>query len=1173
MSFGKSFKSTSTVLSLILILGQVVLPQSQARAQQAWAPTPLAVNLLDSDDLDVERAERIAREAQAAEQSAREALGRAETREREIRERRDQAVSQLSRTRTELRQSRDRVQALRSDIPNLRTRITQLKSTLEELNGRLAGLQTSARDKRAEASRLDATARDLEAKAEKARKEGAPNAPELARRAEQARRLATIADGDADRAESDLRALQGDIRKNQTELQQKESALASATTELNQLAQTQIPALEREETRLEQSIDPLNRQLADAARDLDVARRVHEQARERSESADRRLAEVRRNLEQAIAQARSQGAQDGARQGGIEGARNGASEGGREGIEQGVRDGRRDGMSEGIERARRRGSVDGQNAGQSLGASQGYRDGSFEGRRDGDQVGEREGLQSGFQDGLADGDRAGYIAGRDQGLQDGGYQKGLNAGRLQGDAQARADGDRQGYPEGYASMEEELRAGPLAESSTRVALNGSGAVSGGAESTVSPSRVRFNASSPRLKQTADGRSALSPNHPHPAVRDAYERSYREAYQDAYRRNYEREYRESYAQARDRAYQREYAEWVSRDYPGEYREAYDRASAIAYQQAYRQEYDLSYARTYRPAYDDAFRRAYPVRRQEGYDRGNAEGFARGRKEAFDQDYSRGYSEGHAAAYRTALPGYLAAARERGRAAARARYQESAVLEVESLSLSDLNQDGVFAAGESIELISVIANFGFAATVGSGKQAIRVELAPLTEGLELQQGSVTAIEHAARTRTTSRSLAPSSGLRVRSSVRTGALERVQVRLYHGDGLLQERVLELRVGEVFSGVSLVFDAPVSDGIWNQARVTLKNRSLKAASQAVDYRFSSADSRVELEGATGRISSLAAGEQKDITFKLRFPAELAFQKLQLQGVFQAGSNQRGASSFAFDTTRRWSYNPAADGLIVLRNRKEGLSVESALRASGRAIDYWNIEAEGALSGEQARLYAGKLLVVGDASALTESATRDALYALVQNGTRLLDLGDGKDSAGGTSLADLIEADSQGYPLRARAGALEIQESNPFMNPDRVVRSWMRLNGDAGAAIRQAWLISQPLVIQLAHVSPGADPAASEDASLALKHSLIAEMRGVNHANGDQFKKGHPELSGLKVSQYVGSVLGAQGADQERLLALYPDLLEARKSLGGWFDRHRLQLKRILKPVARLAD
>ena len=33
----------------------------------------------------------------------------------------------------------------------------------------------------------------------------------------------------------------------------------------------------------------------------------------------------------------------------------------------------------------------------------------------------------------------------------------------------------------------------------------------------------------------------------------------------------------------------------------------------------------------------------------------------------------------------------------------------------------------------------------------------------------------------------------------------------------------------------------------------------------------------------------------------------------------------------------------------------------------------------------------------------------------------------------------------------------------------------------------------------------------------------------------------------------------------------LLPELDSARKELGGWFDKQRLQLKKILKPVAKL--
>jgi hypothetical protein len=87
------------------------------------------------------------------------------------------------------------------------------------------------------------------------------------------------------------------------------------------------------------------------------------------------------------------------------------------------------------------------------------------------------------------------------------------------------------------------------------------------------------------------------------------------------------------------------------------------------------------------------------------------------------------------------------------------------------------------------------------------------------------------------------------------------------------------------------------------------------------------------------------------------------------------------------------------------------------------------------------------------------------------------------------------------------------------------------------------------------------------------VRHSVVAEMRGVNEADTDHFKKGHPELGERKVVQYVGATLGKRGEERQRLVDLYPEFLAARKKLGGWFDRHRLQLKRILKPVAKLAD
>jgi hypothetical protein len=1170
---------------MILSLLQTGIGMSPRSSVQAAEPRSQATVQFETLN-EIEGAERAYREAAQVEASARQNRDQAQAAQRQAREAMESARSQLSQKREALQQARARLQEQRNQIPNLRTQVDLLERELGDITRRARTAREAAQEKRSQAREAAAQARALLAAAEKAKQEGAPNASELMSQATEARRLAALSDQAADQAEAFADRAQAEQNRARSELDSKRELLARIQADIQELMQTRIPHLEREEQSIEQRFSVTQRELDSASRTYEGAQRNFDIAQSNREAAERRLAQVRYELEQAIAEARRRGSDAGARDGASEGAQRGNFTGRREGAEAGEREGRRDGMAEGMDRARRRGTQDGQESGWNLGVIQGSRDGQLNGNQEGRQRGEQEGLAAGYQDGYQSGDREGAVQGRSQGLKDGGFEKGADLGRTQGDARAREEGNRVGYPEGYKQKEEELRTGPLKEIAGffQEVQAGSGlqaffekftgalSKSRGTESVGASDAV--NATARDLQSLSVIEASNARAFSHPAVRQAYEQAYRESYQLNYQRFYEREYRETYAQVRDITYRREFSEWANRDYPAEYREAYDRASSVAYAQSYQREYQVNYSRYYAPAYDAAYRSAFPVRRQEGYDRGFAEGYRRAREEAFDQEFARGYASTYETTYQAQLPSYLEAARVRGREAAGARYQSFPVSEVEALSLTDQSQDGIFAAGEPVQLRSVVSNFGFVPTAQQGDAALRIDLNVLTEGLELRTNAGFLKSIDARSRTTLDSTFVASDLRVKASARLGSVQRLQVRIYQGSQLLREQVLDLRVEQALSGLELTFEGPVSDEKWNSARILVKNQSQKATS-ALGFQLSSSVQQLEVQPATGTMGPLAPGEQRALSFQVRFPSSLAFQKLSIELRLTAGVYQSGVGTFAFDTTRRWAHNPASDGLIVMTTRREGLASEVALRASGRALDYWNSEAEGPLSEEVARLYAGKVMVVADARTVTHDITRESLMRVMRQGAFLLDLRalDVRDRGAGQSLADVLESASSGFPLRSQVGPLSLRQSNPFLLAGGVEQAWAIRTGDASAAIRFASVFSQPYARILDWAATATEVEAASDAALAVRAKVISEMRAVNDADTDHFKKGNPQLAERKVVQYVGAVLASNGSARQRLLALYPDFLAARKKLGGWFDRHRLQLKRILKPVAKIAD
>ncbi len=1089
--------------------------------------------------------------------------------------------TQLAEVRRQLQETKQELEHQQAKLPQLRERVRDLTARIPDLERIAAQARRIAQEKRDEATQLDRNARALDAKAASAQRDHDAKVEVIARQAREARASAIQADGSADRAEHAVASTESQLAQARAQFTEAQRAVEQTQQRITQLTQQIIPAFEREEQDLARRIPSLEQALAARARESETAHRELEVSRVRLENANQKLAEVRQNLEQAIARARAQGNGDGAREGAQEGAQQGGIQGRHQGTEDGARDGRRDGMVVGIERARSRGSEEGRIAGWNLGTSSGFRDGEEQGTAEGVTNGRNEGLAAGFRDGLAEGDRLGFEQGSQQGHADNGYQKGHAAGQIQGDSRARTDAQERGHPQGYQEAEEEIRQAPLAEKTE------SGPV-------LLTEPVRFNAKLKLAKDSHDflpqdhrddesgTRNTNAPVYPHPAVREAYQQAYQAAYRESYQRAYEHEYRDFYAEAREQSYRRAHQDWASRDYPSEYREAYDHSSAASYDQAYRQEYDRAYQRVYRPSYDQAFTQAFPQKRKEGYDQGYAAGFARGRKEAFDADFAQGFVKGDRTAYESSFAAYFEAARKAGQEAARKFYAGTAVVDTQELRLTDRNGDGIFAAGEPLDVRAVLSNFGFQASPPSGNASIGIEISPLTEGLEVKGNATLLKPLAGRTRTTLLSAGSDLGLRLKSGISTGQIQRVRIRLVQGSKTLMERVLELRTSDALQAMNLTFADPVADSVWNKASFTIRNMSQRATSNGVLVNITSAESNLEVNPASQSLPAMGPGESREVQIQLRFPSTLVFRKLPLNIQLKAGTWQEGQTRFEFDTTRRWTHNPISEGLVVMTSREEGYSVERALRAAGLNFDYWNTVAEGPLGLTQSRLYRGKNLVVADARTVIDGETRDALIEGYDAGESLVDLRLGSSSSSaprGTSLQELLANRRDELPLLASLDNLRIRESNPFKASGGIVKRWITREASTpnnetpanwGQALSAAALIAAPFEEQLSQATTGADPLVTRSALQAISHNVLQEMRAVVAVDGDQFKKNAPGLADRKVSRYVGGTLGSQGESRRRLLSIFPELDRARKEIGWILNRHRLQLKRILKPVAK---
>lgn len=1046
-----------------------------------------------------------------------------------------------------------------------RQQVTKLSAELDRVNARKAELQNKA----GEQDQLIASAR-----AEVAPYKQKVDAAE--REHNEAQSLAKIAAGDARNAQAAADQARAKANELQSRFQASEKRLADLRQDVTS-RQNRLTALTRAVANWDREQDT-ERQNAVAAdqRNRQLGPRVAQQRREtqnaenefRQASTDRdqsaaivaneerqvqlslaRLEQVRENLRRGIADASDAGGSDGGSDGSVEGERVAQLNADTQGREIGERDGRLQGTREGINRARERGRAEGTELGRTEGNEAGDKAGREAGEREGRDQGNTAGLEEGYNLGKDEGYQESYPKGEAAGHQMGGFQKGRTEGYAQGRARAEAQGKADGETEGKREANDKYLNAQL-------------------HNVIIPNRVTETAQSASFDRPNFENYRPRRNFPqHPAMQRAYLEGYRTSFYNSAAARYDAVFPGLYEQIRSSVFEATRQDFANRDYPAERQRAFDEARDRAYQETYKLAEKKAYDDVFQPTYDEARQAALPVRHDEGRAVGLKQGFDEGKANAYNADLAQGRSEGDSAGFDENYSRVKQASKDRAFAEVEAYYRSNAVLRFEGTILADANTDGIFAPGESFSLMVTMSNFGVVAQ----NRKLSVSLSEATPGLVVEQGNVDLVGIPGQTRA---AISDVAALRVSPNAAIDSTQSVVATVSYDGKVLDQSRLTIKVAFPYSVARVDKPSYPTPGQDNPVKVTIANVSSERSASNVTVRLESLDGLAQITAGTADLGKISAGTSVTKELAFSFAEENANKTLSFEVQVYEGNWLLGKTRFTTDTAKRWAYNPAAAGLVLIDSSDLAKRSEAAARALGLGYDLWDVRVEGQLTEDAAFKYIDKALVIPSVNGSYDAATATAvMHFLARSGQALVGMGQG---AHRTAVGDVIESYAKELTSRSMYGNLAVSAANNFRanEPKALIVEMRDARGlevralselvNGFNAVRRT--MTDKIAVYLAASAAG-DQAAIDVARDALVFELSKEMRDNKAVKGNNYKK---NKAALKLTAYINTALSKQGADRKALLQLYPSLEQARHKVeeDHWYTRE--PIRGVLEPLKK---
>lgn len=881
----------------------------------------------------LEREERNFESVRRSTESARKSAQQASRREEEINKKVQTTLKQIEMTQ-------QKTKSLSSEISSLEDSIKQKESRSSDLQKEIASLNQQVES-------VTSVIADLKAKLESSTDEA-----EKAKLAKQIESQAKILEGlskNLNSKNAELATLNNQIQNQKQSVNQKTRELEQTRAELNR-AQSELPQLVSEQQRLRNETQNLGRELERIEREFEKARRDMTAARDRVE-------DVRRNIEVAKMVLEGEAQRDATEDGRKEGQEIGELLGYNDGRDLGEREGRERGTADGKARDYAEGRQTGKNKATAEATAKSNQDAKTNGENDGRTLGTQQGLDEAY--------RLGHERGLAEGHANGTDKAAYKEGRAIGEAEGLQNAIRDAKPQveiGYKTKEKEYLTAPL--KSITVGESSSGQAFKGTQGRYSPEGDdRYYNPTPGVL-------------PHPRLLKFYQ----EMYDYTYRRELSAQYRISYEAKKSEAhgyfYEQERRAAYAKDYP----------------QSRKDGEAQGFNETYSVVYSENYNRVYPVvkeqNRQIYFDRNktdktqNEKGYKVG---LYTGSKAKGRSEGEAAVYKANIEIEKKKAYDSGVAQAKNLYDNNPVIQIESITLTEADRDGIFRPSENLIVEIRMKNFGLKA-----KTDLALAMKNSSGAIVVNQPTVTVGSIAGQSEALV--YAPIQAF-VQIEAKDGASLATQVVAYTQNKIFAEQKFSALVQYPASVKVSGFDGILVPGVETPVKLIVMNRSKSV--QKLDMSHLVDSSKVILDKSSTAGLTLNPQETKEVILKLTGRLESKFEETS----FETSTRQAGLAfampiQMAVTLIKRHAPTAESKGLIISANLARGGGKK--LFESDK-FDTWDLRVDGAIQNEQvlANYKAKALHIMADVAAAVDASTLAQLKNFISNNGSVIVWGD----------------------------------------------------------------------------------------------------------------------------------------------------------------------------------
>ncbi|MGK5088628.1 hypothetical protein WDW86_13805 [Bdellovibrionota bacterium FG-2] len=274
------------------------------------------------------------------------------------------------------------------------------------------------------------------------------------------------------------------------------------------------------------------------------------------------------------------------------------------------------------------------------------------------------------------------------------------------------------------------------------------------------------------------------------------------------------------------------------------------------------------------------------------------------------------------------------------------------------------------------------------------------------------------------------------------------------------------------------------------------------------------------------------------------------------------------GKHRFKVDSSKRWTYNETANGLVILGSNLIASRMDASAKLAQLNFDIWDTRLEGELTAEAATKYAHKTIVVPVADGAIGDLGVSSVEAALKVGATLL-IGNSGSDEGSKALEALIAKRTNKIEAEAfdqitlRQGNFFTAEQKELMiavttfGEDQPAEAWAHALGEF-----HLLTLSVPekiAALETLFANPDSATSPKQLITNALLRDLFKEMTDDKAVDGKNFKEG---VEKLRLSQFVSITLSKKGPPRHELLSLLPALDDSHKDVG-WFlslRRHRIK-------------